>query len=86
MAQIYNYYLFVVDSEDLELVGMLHDMEDSEKPENDSIMAAVGTEQYTEIDEDDIEYSQVFNDETIPLEPFKRLNIINFEISFLIRQ
>ncbi|XP_048007670.1 DNA polymerase zeta catalytic subunit isoform X4 [Leguminivora glycinivorella] len=66
-----HYSQILLDSEDLELVGMLQDMEDTEKPEEDSIMATPGVEQDADVDSDDAEYSQVFNEDTILLEPFK---------------
>ncbi|XP_063376973.1 DNA polymerase zeta catalytic subunit [Cydia fagiglandana] len=66
-----HYSQILLDSEDLELIGMLQDMEDTEKPEEDSIMATPGVEQDADVDSDDAEYSQVFNEDTILLEPFK---------------
>lgn len=59
---------FLVDSEDLELVDMLQDLE--EKPvDEDSVMGTqVEDNTENEIDSENEEYSQAFNDETILME------------------
>lgn len=59
-----------MDNEDLELVDMLQDLE--EKPvEDDSIMATPAQDGE---DENELysEYSQIFNEDTIILDPNKR--------------
>lgn len=60
-----------VDTDDLELVDLLQDMD--EKPvEEDSVMgtpAAAENEEENESD-NDLEYSQVFNEDTLVLDPY----------------
>lgn len=61
-----------MDSEDLDLLDLLQDMD--EKPvEEDSVMGTpADADKDADVESDDAEYSQVFNDDTILLEPFKR--------------
>lgn len=67
-----KYYItFPVDNEDLELVGMLQDMD--EKPiDEDSIMGTPAEADKDGEDSDDADYSQAFDDDTILLNPFDR--------------
>lgn len=54
----------VVNSEDLDLVDMLEDMD--EKPvEEDSVMGTPADDKDADNESDDAEYSQVYNDETV---------------------
>ncbi|XP_022117950.2 DNA polymerase zeta catalytic subunit isoform X1 [Pieris rapae] len=62
-----HYSQVALDSEDLELVGLLQEMDEKSAIDKDSIMATPYDDK-TEEDLDDAEYSQVFNDETIMLE------------------
>lgn len=56
-----------MDSEDLELVDLLQDLDEKSPADEDSVMATPHDDK-TEEDVNDAEYSQVFNDETILLE------------------
>lgn len=57
-------FFLVVNSEDLDLVDMLEDMD--EKPvEEDSVMGTPADDKDADNESDDAEYSQVYNDETV---------------------
>lgn len=60
-----------MDSEDLDLLNLLQDMD--EKPvEEDSVMRTpADADKDADSESDDAEYSQVYNDDTMLLEPFK---------------
>ncbi|XP_049869672.1 DNA polymerase zeta catalytic subunit [Pectinophora gossypiella] len=64
-----HYSQVLLDNEDLELVDMLQDMD--EKPvEEDSVMTTpADADGDANVEEDDAEYSQVFHDDTLLLEP-----------------
>lgn len=64
--------MFAVNSEDLELVEMLQDMD--EKPvEEDSVMGTpANVEENCGFESDDAEYSQIYNDETLLLQADER--------------
>lgn len=76
LKKVYNLYshnfCLSVNNEDLELVDMLQDMD--EKPsEEDSVMCTpAGADKQADVDSDDGEYSQVFNEETILMDMYKR--------------
>lgn len=60
-----------MDSEDLELVDMLQDMD--EKPvEDDSIMGTPAKAEKDGENSDDTDYSQAFHDDTTLLNPYER--------------
>lgn len=62
-----------MDSEDLELVNMLQDLDDAgEQPvDTDSVMGTpINVNVEGETDFDDTEYSQAFNEETILISPY----------------
>lgn len=61
---ILKMFFLVVNSEDLDLVDMLEDMD--EKPvEEDSVMGTPADDKDADNESDDAEYSQVYNDETV---------------------
>lgn len=62
-----------MDSEDLDLLDVLKDM-DEKTVEEDSVMGTpAAADDFNDNDSDDAEYSQVFNDDTVLLEQFTRL-------------
>ncbi|XP_013200299.2 DNA polymerase zeta catalytic subunit [Amyelois transitella] len=65
-----HYSQVLFNSEDLELVHMLQDM-DEQPVEEDSVMCTPAAEDKEESEIDDMEYSQVFNEETVLMEIYK---------------
>lgn len=65
-------FMPLVNSEDLDLVDLLEDMD--EKPiEEDSVMGTpADVEKDMDNEQDDVEYSQVYNDETLIMDLYKR--------------
>ncbi|XP_063824008.1 DNA polymerase zeta catalytic subunit [Ostrinia nubilalis] len=64
-----HYSQVLLNSEDLDLVDMLHDMD--EKPiEEDSVMGTPANgDQEEDNESDDAEYSQIYNEETVIMDP-----------------
>ncbi|KAM3960998.1 LOW QUALITY PROTEIN: DNA polymerase zeta catalytic subunit [Aphomia sociella] len=66
-----HYSQILLNSEDLELVDILQDMDDSVK-EEDSVMRTPAEDNIDpENEPDDAEYSQIFNEETVIMDSFK---------------
>lgn len=63
-----------MDNDDLELVDMLQDLD--EKPMDDDSVMGTPANVEEDRDSDNAEYSQIFHDDTIPLNPSERLNLI----------
>lgn len=63
-----------MDNDDLELVDMLQDLD--EKPMDDDSVMGTPANVEEDHDSDNAEYSQIFHDDTIPLNPSERLNLI----------
>ncbi|XP_053604169.1 DNA polymerase zeta catalytic subunit [Plodia interpunctella] len=66
----FHYSQVLLNSEDLDLVDMLQDM-DQQPVENDSIMCTPADDNKEGSDADDAEYSQAFNEETVLMEMYK---------------
>ncbi|CAG9136705.1 unnamed protein product [Plutella xylostella] len=69
-----HYSQIQLDSEDLDLLDVLKDM-DEKTVEEDSVMGTpAAADDFNDNDSDDAEYSQVFNDDTVLLEQFTSKN------------
>lgn len=72
--------MILVNSEDLDLVNLLQDM-DEKAIEKDSVMGTpANVDQNESNDSDDAEYSQIFNEDTIIMDPYKRFIYLFIEL------
>ncbi|XP_031766612.2 DNA polymerase zeta catalytic subunit isoform X2 [Galleria mellonella] len=70
-----HYSQVLLNSEDLELVDMLQDMDENVKDEDSVIGTPAEGNKDEEVELDDAEYSQIFNEETIIMDLFKNDDI-----------
>ncbi|KAJ2952055.1 hypothetical protein O0L34_g4319 [Tuta absoluta] len=73
-----HYSQIQLDNEDLELVDMLQDLDES--PVREDSMMATPADKEDDADTDDAEYSQAFHDDTILLDPCRRQVTIKDEV------